>query len=112
MMFKFQYDKQAVGRRVALKRNAAGLTQEKLAEKIEKSVRTIADIERGAAGMSMETLFILCNALETTPNELLLPPGDTDDAGLVWLLQVLNNSPEHVRATAIEIAKVYLRSVE
>ncbi|MBQ3575409.1 MAG: helix-turn-helix transcriptional regulator, partial [Clostridia bacterium] len=42
MMFKFQYDKQQTGRRIAQRRNEAGMTQEKLAEKIDMSIRTVA----------------------------------------------------------------------
>lgn len=78
MMCNFMYDRIAVGFRIQEKRKLSGLTQEKLAEKIDKSLRLIADLERGAVGMSMATLFELCNALKVTPNDLLLAPSEAD----------------------------------
>ena len=111
MMCNFMYDKVLAGTRIQEKRKLLGLTQEKLAEKIEKSLRLIADLERGAVGMSMETLFELCNALKVTPNDLLLPSTDEQPDELSWLLDTLSNSSDHVRAAAIDILKAYLRSV-
>ena len=110
-MSNLMYDKRAIGERVQARRLAMHLTQEKLAELIGKTVVTVADIERGAAGMSMKTLFNLCDVLKTTPNDLLLPERSGDMGELEWLNEVLANSPEHVRATAIDIVRTYLRSV-
>ena len=110
-MYSFMYDKVSVGMRIQEKRKLLGLTQEKLAEKIDKSLRLIADVERGAVGMSMETLFELCNALKVTPNDLLLPSEDHESDDLNWLVETLGNSSDHVRAAAIDILKAYLRSV-
>ena len=111
-MFKLMYDRKAVGERVQTRRVSMHLTQDKLAELIDKTTVTIADIERGAAGMSMKTLFDLCNVLKTTPNDLLLPERSGDMSELEWLNEALANSSEHVRATAIDIARAYLKSVE
>ena len=111
-MFELMYDRKAIGERVQKRRLSMNLTQEKLAELMNKTIVTIADIERGAAGMSMKTLFDLCNVLKTTPNDLLLPKKSGNMSELEWLNEVLTNSSEHVRATAIDIARAYLKSVE
>lgn len=105
------YDKKEIGMRVQSYRNRLHLTQEQLAERIDKSIVTVADIERGAVGFSMETLFRLCNALQTTPNDLLLPEADGDMSEVEWLTAALRNSPERVREAAAEILRAYLRSV-
>ncbi len=113
-MSEFIYDKYAVGDRIRKQRERLAITQENLAERIERSWRLVADIERGAAGMSMETLFRLCNALRVTPNDLLLPggnPEDGEEAELAGLVDALKNSPARVRAGAIDILRAYLRSV-
>lgn len=110
-MSEFIYDKIAIGNRIREYRDKLGITQEALAERTERSWRLIADLERGAVGLSLETLFRLCNALQTTPNDLLLPGGDGERSDLDWLTDALANSPERVRAGAIDILRAYLRSV-
>lgn len=109
-MIRMEYDKAATGARIQQYRKTMGITQEALAESIEKSVRLVVDVERGVAGMSMETLLRICGALHVTPNDLLLPGGEGSSEEVRWLAQALENSSEHVRATAIEIVKAYLRS--
>ena len=110
-MFRMEYDKAAVGARMQSKRKELRITQEKLAEMIDKSVRLVVDVERGVAGMSIETLLRTCNVLKITPNDLLLPAIEEDHSELDWLMHALENSTDHVRAAAIDILKAYLRSV-
>ena len=111
MMIKFQHDKLAVGERVSASRRKLRYTQEELAEMIEKSLRTVTDVERGVAGMSTQTLLDICSVLETTPNALLLPECDLEDEDLNWLVHALTNCSQNVRKTAIDLVRVYLRSI-
>ena len=109
-MSHFIYDKASVGERIRIYRTALHLTQEQLAEKLDKSWRFVNNLERGAVGMSMETLLALCGALKTTPNHLLLFDGDpADDGGLKWAMDALAHAPASVRDTAVEILRAYLR---
>lgn len=110
-MCEYIYQKIEVGNRIRERRKALCLTQEQLAEKIDKSWRFMVDLERGKVGMSIETLFRLCSALKTTPNDLLLFDGMEHDSELDWAMGALSNAPEHVRVSAIEILRAYLRSV-
>ena len=105
------YDKAVVGRRIQNKRLALGLTQEKLADRLDKSLRFVADIERGAVGVSVETLLSLCSVLMTTPNELLLSESKEPTSDLDWLFKTLTNCPDHARATAVALVRTYLRSL-
>ncbi len=109
-MSDFVYDKTAVGMRIREKRLALRLTQEKVAEKLDKSLRLITEIERGTVGMSIETLISLCDVLKTTPNDLLLPSHRAEDDELQWAIEALTNASDHVRASAIDILRSYLRS--
>ena len=54
------------GRRVRRLRQAQGLTQEQLAERMDCSLRFVADVERGAVGMSIDSLVNVCAALKTS----------------------------------------------
>jgi transcriptional regulator with XRE-family HTH domain len=55
--------KQHIGLRVRAARQRLGLTQEQLAEKVDKAVETISNIERGHAHTGLETLEKLGAAL-------------------------------------------------
>lgn len=63
---------QLVGQRLRAIRKKRGFTQEQLAEMAGISPQHCSGIETGAAKVSLPALVQLCNALEATPNEILL----------------------------------------
>ncbi len=65
-------DYQALGRRLARIRRERGLTQEKLAERANLANNYISNIENGRSIPSLETVVKLCEALDATPNDLLM----------------------------------------
>ena len=111
MMSKLIYDKAMVGEKVREGRTRLHLTQEELAEKIGREWKTITDIERGIVGMSMETLFNLCNVLKVRPNDLLVPEAPVPADELEWVTQALGNLSGHDRSGAIDILRAYLRTL-
>ena len=58
-----------IGRNIAAERNRAGLTQEEMAERIDRVPKYYADIERGSCGMSVETLMALSHTLNMPMDE-------------------------------------------
>jgi transcriptional regulator with XRE-family HTH domain len=60
-----------LGKRVRIRRTVLELTQEGLAEKIGVSTSFIGHIERGSRKLSVETLYALCKALDTSADFLL-----------------------------------------
>ena len=64
-------DYKAIGKRVRLRRQIMELTQEQLAEKIGVCTSFIGHIERGTRKLSVETLYALCKALDTSSDFLL-----------------------------------------
>lgn len=60
-----------IGTRVKLARTKTKLTQEQLAERIEKSVETVSNIERGLVLPTIETLLQIASVLKTTVAELV-----------------------------------------
>ena len=60
-----------LGKRVRIRRQVLELTQEGLAEKIGVSTSFIGHIERGSRKLSVETLYALCKALETSADFLI-----------------------------------------
>jgi len=65
-------DYKELGQRIKNARLAAGLTQEQLAEKINLSSGHCAHVERGTTKVSLSALVNIANALNTTPDKLLI----------------------------------------
>jgi transcriptional regulator with XRE-family HTH domain len=65
-------DYKSIGKNIQRTRLKKNMTQVKLAQKIGISNNHLSRIETGAGTMSIETLIALSNALETTPDYLLL----------------------------------------
>ena len=61
----------AIGRRIQQSREQAGLTQEELAGRIDRSTQLISTIGRGLAGPSLETVLHLCEVLGTSTEWIL-----------------------------------------
>ena len=65
-----EVDFKLIGERMKKARNELGLTQEKLAEAIEVSVRLISDIEQDRAKPSYEILIKICNIFNIGINQI------------------------------------------
>ena len=61
-----------LGKRIKAARVAAGFTQEKLAEIINLSSGHCAHVERGTSKVSLSAMVDIANALNTTPDKLLV----------------------------------------
>ncbi|MBR4040627.1 MAG: helix-turn-helix transcriptional regulator [Clostridia bacterium] len=61
-----------IGKHVRAYRRERHMTQEILAERTGISKQFLSSLERGKGIPSVQTLMSLCNALELTPNDLLL----------------------------------------
>ena len=60
-----------LGKRIRSERLLQRLTLEKLAERVDKSINFIGQIERGEGKPSLETVVDIANALGTTVDSLL-----------------------------------------
>ena len=60
---KETYDRYAVGERIQKQRQSLGISQEALAEKIDRATKYCSDIERGICGMSVETMLAFAEHL-------------------------------------------------
>lgn len=106
------YDRKAVGNEIRRRRLAFGLTQEQAAEKIDRALRFYSRIELGDVGMSVDTLLEICALLKTTPDALLIGKVPDDaKANCQWISEAIANCPLEKQQTAIELLKVYLKSI-
>ena len=68
-----------IGQRIKQNREAAGLTQETFAEMVGLGVKHISAIERGAVGVSINTVKTICSVLAISSDDLLLEDTDKND---------------------------------
>ncbi len=61
-----------IGAKVQFLRKTAGLSQIKLAEKINKTEDTVSNIERGAGSTKLETLIDICEVLNINLVDLFM----------------------------------------
>ena len=73
----------AIGYRIKLARENAGMTQERLAEHIQRSTQFISTVERGAAGPSLETVIRICEVLNTSSEWILRGRQSSADVELI-----------------------------
>ena len=59
-----------VGKTIARRRKARGLTQADLGQMINASRTSIANLEAGRQNVSLRTIYNLCQALNCMPNDL------------------------------------------
>ena len=61
----------AIGNNIAQLRKAIGCSQEDFADRVGLSRKAMGSIERGESAPRLDTLFMICAELHTTPNDLL-----------------------------------------
>ena len=66
-----ELDYKAIGRRIKDARLSAGLTQEKLSEKVSLSISHMSNIETGTTKASLNAIVNIANALSVSANDLL-----------------------------------------
>lgn len=71
-MIDMELDYDSIGRRIAKRRKQAGIKQNALAEQLDISNNYLSGIECGKEKPSLEILVKICNALQVTPDYLLM----------------------------------------
>ena len=71
-------DYKEIGQRMAKRRKELGLKQYEVCEIIDVNYKYISNLETGRSAPSLEVIMKLCEALQTTPDYLLLGTLSTD----------------------------------
>lgn len=107
------YNRLAVGERLRVKRTLLRLTQEQMAERINRVTKYYADIERGSCGMSVETLMALCEELNMTMDYLIYGEITEEEAAKQKeetgvIMSMLEHCSSRKRKYAKEMLKLFL----
>lgn len=88
-------DFKLIGKRIAYKRKELGLTQWQVEEMADITQKYLSNIERATSGLSLDVLMRLCDALEVTPDYLLLgTTNSVDDVSAAIESRVNRMSPK------------------
>lgn len=99
-----------IGRRIKISREKAGYTQERFAEKIDRSVQYISDLERGKVGPSIQTLIRVCDTLYVTTDFILLGKESGENGGNTFdISSVFTEDEKDTLRNGIDILKRFLR---
>ena len=85
-----------IGARVKQARQAAGLTQERLAELVDVTAQFLSGVERGAVGLSVPVLMRLCSVLLVSSDFILT--GEVEPSDVLGVTTRLSRLPaEHIK---------------
>ena len=105
--------REALGKRLREARNAKGLTQEKLAEKIGSSYVYISEIERGNKMPSIPMLISIVEALDISADYLLR---DNISTGKPYIYneftERLDKLTPKQRKSALELLDVFIKNLK
>ncbi len=96
--------KPAMGERLRACRLKSHLTQEKMAEILDISVKHYSEVERGLIGLSVDKLIYVSNMFGVSLDHLL-KGSDADEGVPYLLLETYRSCPEEKREYLIELVK-------
>ena len=110
------YDRLAVGERIRGKRILIGLSQEELAEKIDRAPKYCSDIERGICGMSVETMLSMSDNLDMSLDYMMFGKVPAEEIERqkndeIALIHILSKCNDRQRKYAIRLLKLYIASL-
>lgn len=76
------YDRYTVGIRIQDRRISLGLSQEALAERMDRATKYCSDIERGVCGMSVETMLSFSEELNMSLDYMMYGVGEIEKIAL------------------------------
>ena len=127
---KETYDRYAVGERIQKQRQNLGISQESLAEKMDRATKYCSDIERGICGMSVETMLSFSENLDMSLDYMMygFKPEKEDNENIekpssaipsneisverIELDNLLNKCTERQINYALKLMKVFVESTE
>lgn len=98
-----------IGEQIKAARERVGMTQEKLAERIEVSPQYLSDLERGVVGVSISTLKKICFALGVSSDQIIF--GKTNGCDFAPALEKCRSLSKEQFAILCEIIEKYVMAV-
>ena len=100
-----------LGDAVKRARGASGLTQREVADRINKDVRTVLNIENYKGNPKLEVLYPLFRALNIDPREVFYPNMQQDSPALRKLRLLVEDCSEEEAAAMLPVFQSVLRAI-
>ena len=104
-------NKGTIGKRLRRQREKLSLTREAFAEQVEISPQFLAELENGSKGMSVETLYKICEQTDISADYMLLGRQFTGGAQTP-AVEMLCRIPPRYTETIETILRAFLRTIE
>lgn len=101
----------SLGDAVKRARGASGLTQREVADRINKDVRTVLNIENYKGNPKLEVLYPLVRAMNIDPQEVFYPNMQKDSPVLRKLRLLVDDCSEEEAAVLIPVLQSVLRAI-
>ena len=110
------YDRISVGNRIQTKRQLLDISQDELAERIDRATKYVSDIERGNCGMSIETMLMFAKELDMSVDYMMFGKGSEDEINrqtidMYAALHVLEQYKENERSYAVRLLNLFLSAI-
>ncbi len=110
------YDRIIVGERIRKKRILLGMSQDELAEKIDRAPKYCSDIERGVCGMSIETMISLSSSLDMSLDYMLFGTLSSDEEKVMAndetaIIHALSRCNPKQRESAIRMLQLFVAAM-
>lgn len=104
-----EYSNENIGKRFAQLRKNAFLTQEKLAEELNISIKHCSAVERGAACFSLDKLIEVCEYFDVTLDYLVrgIEPSEYDHVLSTSVVELFKRNEEQEVALFKEYVKMF-----
>jgi transcriptional regulator with XRE-family HTH domain len=99
-----------LGKKIRILRDSLGMTQEKLAEEVNISLKHLGEIERGRSNPTLTTIISLAAALHVTPSELMAFVDEREplDAVSVEIRALVDQEDQQTRHRMLRVLKAML----
>lgn len=99
-----------LGRKIRILRDALGMTQEKLAEEVNISLKHLGEIERGRGNPTLTTIVSLAAALHVTASELMaaVEGGGALDTVSVEIRALVDQGDQPTKRQMLRVLKAML----
>ena len=102
---------QNIGQRISQLRKSRGITQEKLAEELDITIKHVSSVERGVSSLSLEKMIEICRFFDCTLDFLVL---GEDCSNLLnklptSILDILNSKDNEEVSLLLDYMNLYIR---